>query len=341
MVGGATSWAFAAFDSAGILDPAFSPGATPGLEAFNPPGASSNPAFIDAIAEQADGKLVFTGIARFSGVDGDVAVGRTDAVGVPDPGFDGDGFVRTELSAADQDIGVGIEQQADGKLLVGATIGPGLDTGDGAVLRYLSTGALDTAGFSTGAPAGIATVDIGPGNAEVGNDLALSPAGLAYWGGYSDDLPQDAPLAAIAAFRAHPPPTPTGLTTDPPSGANDNNPKLKGAAATATTISVFANGGCSGSPVYTGTGIEFTGAGIPLAVADNTTTTFSAISTSAGLPSGCSAPIPYTETTPPPAAPAGPASGPTATPPARKCKKGQKLKKGKCVKKKRKKRKKA
>jgi hypothetical protein len=133
----------------------------------------------------------------------------------------------------------------------------------------------------------------------------------------------------------------TGVT--PPGPANDNQPRVKGTSDAGTTLNIYATADCSGAPLATGTEAVFEGDGIPVTVADNTTTTFRATATSPGGISACSiSSVTYTELTPPPAQPT------PVNPVAKKrCKKGFKLKKvktksgkvkRKCVRKKRKRR---
>ncbi len=131
-------------------------------------------------------------------------------------------------------------------------------------------------------------------------------------------------------------------STDPASGANDNNPKVKGsidvglADPADVTIDVYGTNDCAGSLLGTGTAEDLEGAGVPTTVPDNSTTTFYATSSGVGGTSECSeTSVTYTEVTPP----VTPITPVTPTPTKKKCKKGQKLKKGKCVKKKRKKKK--
>jgi hypothetical protein len=93
-----------------------------------------------------------------------------------------------------------------------------------------------------------------------------------------------------------PPPTPKIGGSNPISPANDNNPKLKGNAAAATTVKLYSTAGCTGSPVAEASTAVFGAQGIKVSVADNTTTSFRATATdAAGNASGCSAPFTYVE----------------------------------------------
>ena len=134
------------------------------------------------------------------------------------------------------------------------------------------------------------------------------------------------------------PAVPTVTATDPPSGANNNAPKVIGTATASSTVNIYRDPSCAGPIAGSGTGTDFASTGIPAAVPDNSTTIFYAQSTGVGGTSQCSATVvSYTEVTPAPPAP--PVT--TSTPPTtakKKCKKGFKLKKvkgkKKCVKKK-------
>jgi hypothetical protein len=76
-----------------------------------------------------------------------------------------------------------------------------------------------------------------------------------------------------------PPPPPTLLGTTPTSPASDNSPLINGGAEGGSTVSLFANGTCSGSPVATDSALTYTSPGIGVTVTPNTTTTFSAKAT--------------------------------------------------------------
>lgn len=80
-----------------------------------------------------------------------------------------------------------------------------------------------------------------------------------------------------------------------PSGrANDNAPLVTGSAPGATTVKVFNNPNCNGTPVAKGSAEQFA-AGLTAQVADNTTTSFSAIAVAGGPSSPCSSPVTYAE----------------------------------------------
>ena len=88
-------------------------------------------------------------------------------------------------------------------------------------------------------------------------------------------------------------PAPPHLRTIPGGRANDNTPLVTGSALGATTVKVFSTSDCSGSVLLKGTAAELT-AGLQAHVADDTTTSFSAVSVTGGQ-SACSAPVTYVE----------------------------------------------
>jgi subtilisin family serine protease len=96
-------------------------------------------------------------------------------------------------------------------------------------------------------------------------------------------------------------PTAPQLTVSPAGPANDNNPRVTGSVEELSTVDLYKNGSCSGAPAVTGTAAQLAAPGISVAVADNSTTTFSATATdTADNESSCSAAVSYSEVTPPP-----------------------------------------
>lgn len=95
-----------------------------------------------------------------------------------------------------------------------------------------------------------------------------------------------------------PPAAPVFTAVSPASPANENFPRLIGGADPDATISIYTTSLCTGTPVATGSGTEFSGEGIQVGVADNTETAFVAKATMAGFESGCSGPVSYAEVTP-------------------------------------------
>ncbi len=113
-----------------------------------------------------------------------------------------------------------------------------------------------------------------------------------------------------------PPAAPSFTATSPTSPADENFPRLIGAAAANSVVTIFSDSGCAGGPIASGAAAAFAGAGIQVQVADNSTTTFYAVATLAGLESTCSSSsISYQELTPPPDEGGGGGGGGTSEPP--------------------------
>ncbi len=99
------------------------------------------------------------------------------------------------------------------------------------------------------------------------------------------------------------PVAPTVSATNPASPANDNNPEVSGSAEAASTVRIYDNATCTGTPLAGGTAAAFTGAGITISVPDDSTTTLRATATDqAGHASPCSSSISYLEDSTIPAA---------------------------------------
>jgi hypothetical protein len=98
-----------------------------------------------------------------------------------------------------------------------------------------------------------------------------------------------------------PPAAPTLTGTNPSSPANDNHPEVTGTlgSGSPTQVNIFENPSCSGAPAATGTPSAFTGGGITIDVADDSSTSISATASNAGGDSPCSNAITYVEATPP------------------------------------------
>ena len=85
------------------------------------------------------------------------------------------------------------------------------------------------------------------------------------------------------------PAPPTLSDTEPDSPANDNSPKIKGAAAAGATVRLYADMSCTGAVAATGSAANLASPGLSVAVADDSSTTFRATATDpAGNTSACS-----------------------------------------------------
>jgi uncharacterized delta-60 repeat protein len=111
-----------------------------------------------AVALQADGKIVVGGWVGENSAKTDFALARYNADGTLDRTFDGDGKVITPLGEYVDPL-YGLAIQPDGKILAVGAFSTGANSRRFAVLRYRPDGALD-AGFDED---GIAAFDIGNG----------------------------------------------------------------------------------------------------------------------------------------------------------------------------------
>lgn len=100
------------------------------------------------------------------------------------------------------------------------------------------------------------------------------------------------------------PAPPTLGSTVPASPANANAPRVVGSAEAGSVVLLYATADCSGTPLATGSAAALASPGLPIAVADNSTTTVRGTATdAAGNASPCSPPIVFVEDSTPPAAP--------------------------------------
>ena len=115
---------------------------------------------------------------------------------------------------------------------------------------------------------------------------------------------------AILTLRRGVPPQVTLTDSDPDSPANDNSPEIKGTAEPGSTVSLYSNVGCTGTPLATGTAADFASPGFTVAVPNNSTTNFRATAQGATGTSICSSPLAYVEDSTPPADPASLSTNP-------------------------------
>jgi hypothetical protein len=120
-----------------------------------------------------------------------------------------------------------------------------------------------------------------------------------------------------------PPAPPTFAAATPSSGSNENFPRLTGTSAPNSIVFLYTDPSCMSAPVASGPASTFAAAGIQVQVSDDSTTTFHATATLAGIASTCSeSSLTYQEVTPveappsePPPAQAPPTNGPGVKPP--------------------------
>ena len=111
------------------------------------------------------------------------------------------------------------------------------------------------------------------------------------------------PAVAVMIDATSPNP-PGNFSVTPPPPADNNAPVIRGLAEATSTVRVFGNPGCTGSPFATTTAAAFLATGATGTVADDSVTTFAATAEdAAGNVSACGASaLPYTEVTPKPLA---------------------------------------
>ncbi|MEA2466972.1 MAG: hypothetical protein QOJ57_1098 [Thermoleophilaceae bacterium] len=195
----------------------------------------------------------------------------TTVAGTGTAGFSGDGGPAT---AAQLNAPVRVAVAADGSYLIA-------DRSNHRVRRVAADGTITTvAGTGTAGFSG----DGGPATAAALNN----PFGVAFSGG-GDFLIADTTNNRVRYVDAAAP-TPVLTGSTPASPANENAPKIRGTAASGTTVNLYTNAACSGAPAGTDTAANFPAPGIGVTVADDSTTTFFATATDmANNASACSA----------------------------------------------------
>ncbi len=118
------------------------------------------------VAVQADGKIVVAGRDLFTSI---IFLARYHANGSLDNSFGNGGIVAA--SVGNRNLASGIAIQADGKIVVAGFSGSSRSVGSFAVVRYETTGALDTSFDGDG------KVIIDMGNFNSANDLVIQPDG--------------------------------------------------------------------------------------------------------------------------------------------------------------------
>lgn len=105
----------------------------------------------------------------------------------------------------------------------------------------------------------------------------------------SDGLVSACSTTSAKYVQHTPPAAPTLSLSNPISPANNNSPRIVGAAAAETTVKLYSNSTCTGAVAATGTAAAFASPGLAVSVSDNSTTTYYATATDAvGGISACS-----------------------------------------------------
>jgi uncharacterized delta-60 repeat protein len=121
-----------------------------------------------AVTIASDGKLVVAGYSS-----NDFSLARLTDTGALDSSFGTGGKVVTPLNATNSDIATAVTLQSDGKIVAAGWVNAGgSSAADFAVLRYDSTGTLDS-GFGTGGKA--ITSVAAPNKSDKANALVLQP----------------------------------------------------------------------------------------------------------------------------------------------------------------------
>ena len=114
---------------------------------------------------------------------------------------------------------------------------------------------------------------------------------------YFDDSTLSVPDTQNCTPDSTPPDPPVLSGTNPASPANNNNPRIIGAAEAGSTVRLYTSSDCTGAVAGQGSAATFASPGIRVSVADNSTTTYYATATDASdNTSGCSTTsVTYTE----------------------------------------------
>ena len=132
---GTNDFALARYTTAGALDATFGTGGKVTTDIV-----TADTDIVNAMAIDADGKIVVFGETNGAGAGYDFALVRYTTAGALDATFGTGGKVTTDIGA---DYGYAVAIQADGKIVVGGTSN-GAGTNDFALARYTPAGVLDT-----------------------------------------------------------------------------------------------------------------------------------------------------------------------------------------------------
>ncbi len=204
---GASDFQVVRYNADGSLDSSFGGGGIVTTDF----GDSDN---IFGIAVTAGGKITAAG-GTIGASPGDFAVARYNSDGSLDSTFDGDGKTTTDFSAGSDDLGNGLVVQPDGSTTVAGIAGSGFATTAFAVVRYTSTGNLDTT-FGSG---GKATAVFGnPINNAF--DILAQPDGKVVVAGGTGDFTRGVTDFALARFLGAP--TVLNVSVDVKPDSSDN-----------------------------------------------------------------------------------------------------------------------
>jgi uncharacterized delta-60 repeat protein len=307
-INGTATYGVARINTNGSLDTTFNASGTiPGVARPTLPAGFISARAFDVQVDSGGGIVVAGEIRAGSPTfDRDPMLSRLDSVGAKDTSFGTtSGFAILDAGEPETDTSVfsSLEFVGSGLLLAGGTIGP-VEDRDQLLARFSATGTLDT-GFSSD---GFLRTDPGTPStglaAPVFNGVAYL-TGQALPGGVQDGISVSAVCATVPPACPSQPNVPEVQMVAPPSGSNENNPRVIGmvpdGVAAVTAVNIYADPACTGPVLGSGSETLFETTGIPAGVPDNSTTTFYASASGmGGTPSACSTTsVTYTEVTPP------------------------------------------
>lgn len=178
-------FAVAAFTSTGAIDTAFGSSGTTVVAI----GTGEDKAY--SMSVQPDGKVVLAG-SSFAGSEINFALARMTSSGVVDSSLFGtSGRVTLDIGATD--VAYSVALRSNGRLVVSGVAGQA--SNNGAVVQFLTTGAIDSA-FAT---SGMVTLDLN-GNTDEFHGATLLPDGRLFVAGSSVGLTLAAALRVTGSF---------------------------------------------------------------------------------------------------------------------------------------------
>ena len=188
-----------------------------------------------------------------------------------------------------ESAGVSIVQLVD----AAGNVGVETDKGSGHALAPLAEAGADAPPLVADPPPGPDGMTQPPVTVDIAGD-ARSTASISVDGSgyvaYSGPIVLTAPGVHVVTARApdgstsrqtviisDEVPIPTLASTSPVSPSTDDHPRVSGTAPGAAQVMLYAGSDCSGVPIGEGSAAQFEGAGIPVTVARNATTTLRAV----------------------------------------------------------------
>jgi uncharacterized delta-60 repeat protein len=164
-------------------------------------------AFADAMALQADGRILIGGQADAGGV----ALARYNTDGSLDTSFDGDGRILTNTTTGLANVS-GLALQTDGRIIAAGSLFNQLTGQDFAAMRFNSDGSIDTS-YGTN---GRVVVDLGNRGSDNAAGIALDSSGRAVMVGSANGYFMTVRLDGGPVATPTPTPTPTASPTPTP-----------------------------------------------------------------------------------------------------------------------------